>query len=94
MENNKADKPNTIDGNSSFFENDFVQFAKMKAVKKNYQMDELTDKELDDSFLITKYVFGRASNYMHRGNWIFTDKNGIKEWLIDGKHYKMFKIKE
>ena len=57
----------------------------------DHKADDLIKQDLEDSFLITKYAFGRASNYLHRGNWRFTGKNGIKEWLVDGGH-KMHKI--
>ena len=51
----------------------------------------MSNKDLDDSFLIVKYAFGKASHYIHKGNWVYEGKDGIKEWLVDGKE-KMHKI--
>ena len=46
----------------------------------------ITKENIDDAIVILRFIFGKASSFMHNGSWKYTGKNGMKEYLVDGGH--------
>ena len=50
-------------------------------VPSSVNIIELTKQQLKDAVLIVRYIFGRISNFLHKGSWPYYGKRNAREYL-------------